>query len=558
MPTPESHNRFVNYEVFPDVAGRPTILVTIPAGDFTATRWEAPGKDRRGTTQSGVSGGLTPGTKIGQGPKTLTGVPAVGGTRQRSERDNSAGSKIGQGPKTVTGVPAGGTRQRSERDNSAGCQQRPDTRQRSDRARRPDRRACGSVAPGKDRRGTTQPDRGVSGGLTPGSKIGQDPKTLTGVPAVGGTRQKSERYNSAGSQRRPDTRGGLTPGKDRTGPEDPDRRADGSVAPGKDRKGTTQPDRGVSSGLTPGSKIGQGPKTLTGVPAAVRHLVMIGEGQLNLTGIIQGLKTLTDVPEVGGTRQRSAWPLRCLTGKERGRHPAAEDVITHCYPLKRISATAHVLLAMNSAPRDCTAYAVKPGTDWTQICSFEVVKIEQFTFRVWTAFWTSSGQFVLSANGATTTYGKERILAKPRFVNQTQPIEDGPPNIKMEGNDRQQANKENITRPTNLENTTSSANVVRTVEPQTSMFASAERLSNDEPLPHDRDPHGFAEKPIQSNRRKNLPCLTKRAIMINLKEYWADFAFEESIHNMKLCANSGSHQALASTRFLHKTCSQGK
>ncbi|KAI8518834.1 hypothetical protein Bbelb_020910 [Branchiostoma belcheri] len=80
------------------------------------------------------------------------------------------------------------------------------------------------------------------------------------------------------------------------------------------------------------------------------------------------------------------------------------------------------------------------------------------------------------ANGATTTYGKERILAKPRFVNQTQPIEDGPPNIKMEGNDRQQANKDNITRLTNLENTTSSANVVRTVEPQTSMFAPAERL----------------------------------------------------------------------------------
>ncbi|KAI8485839.1 hypothetical protein Bbelb_363910 [Branchiostoma belcheri] len=83
----------------------------------------------------------------------------------------------------------------------------------------------------------------------------------------------------------------------------------------------------------------------------------------------------------------------------------------------------------------------------------------------------------MAANGATTTYGKERILAKPRFVKQTQPIEDGPPNIKMEGNDRQQANKDNITRPTNLENTTSSANVVRTVEPQTSMFASAERLS---------------------------------------------------------------------------------
>ncbi|KAI8500442.1 hypothetical protein Bbelb_220080 [Branchiostoma belcheri] len=67
----------------------------------------------------------------------------------------------------------------------------------------------------------------------------------------------------------------------------------------------------------------------------------------------------------------------------------------------------------------------------------------------------------MCANGATTTYGKERILAKPRFVKQTQPIEDGPPNIKMEGNDSQQANKDNITRPTNLENTTSSANVLR-------------------------------------------------------------------------------------------------
>ncbi|KAI8496683.1 hypothetical protein Bbelb_253380 [Branchiostoma belcheri] len=89
----------------------------------------------------------------------------------------------------------------------------------------------------------------------------------------------------------------------------------------------------------------------------------------------------------------------------------------------------------------------------------------------------ASAERLSNANGATTTYGKERILAKPRFVKQTQPIEDGPPNIKMEGNDRQQANKDNITRPTNLENTTSSANVVRTVEPQTSMFESAERLS---------------------------------------------------------------------------------
>ncbi|KAI8493867.1 hypothetical protein Bbelb_282140 [Branchiostoma belcheri] len=79
-------------------------------------------------------------------------------------------------------------------------------------------------------------------------------------------------------------------------------------------------------------------------------------------------------------------------------------------------------------------------------------------------------------DSATTTYGKERILAKPRFVKQTQPIEDGPPNIKMEGNDRQQANKDNITRPTNLENTTSSANVVRTVEPQTRVVQPGSRL----------------------------------------------------------------------------------
>ncbi|KAI8495069.1 Bax inhibitor 1 [Branchiostoma belcheri] len=143
----------------------------------------------------------------------------------------------------------------------------------------------------------------------------------------------------------------------------------------------------------------------------------------------------------------------------------------------------------------------------------KVVKIEQFTFRVWTAIWTSSGQFVL----------------RPEPVSNIKPR--------------------------------------RTA-----------------PLPHDRDPHGFTEKPIQSNRRKNLPVnpLTVRKLYshahggvttlrlghcrlaerapgaINLKEYRADFAFEESIQNMKLCANSGSHQALASTRFLHKTCSQGK
>ncbi|KAI8490381.1 hypothetical protein Bbelb_316490 [Branchiostoma belcheri] len=85
-----------------------------------------------------------------------------------------------------------------------------------------------------------------------------------------------------------------------------------------------------------------------------------------------------------------------------------EDVITHCYPLERISATAHV------------------------------VKIEQFTFRVWTAIWTSSGQFVLRPEPESNI--------KPR----------------------------------------------RTA-----------------PLPHDRDPHGFAEKPIQSNRRKDQPGMPK-------------------------------------------------
>ncbi|KAI8479107.1 hypothetical protein Bbelb_431720, partial [Branchiostoma belcheri] len=154
--------------------------------------------------------------------------------------------------------------------------------------------------------------------------------------------------------------------------------------------------------------------------------------------------------------------------EENGGQDGAQDVITHCYPPERISATAHHVIApRNQAPTG------------------RVVRIEQFTFRVWTAIWTSSGQFVL----------------RPEPVSNIKPR--------------------------------------RTA-----------------PLPHDRDPHGFTEKPIQSNRRKNLPGLRKRAI--NLKEYRADFAFEESIQNMKLCANSGSHQALASTRFLHKTCSQGK
>ncbi|KAI8484612.1 hypothetical protein Bbelb_377190 [Branchiostoma belcheri] len=121
------------------------------------------------------------------------------------------------------------------------------------------------------------------------------------------------------------------------------------------------------------------------------------------------------------------------------------DVITHCYPPERISATAHHVIApRNQAPTG------------------RVVRIEQFTFRVWTAIWTSSGQFVL----------------RPEPVSNIKPR--------------------------------------RTA-----------------PLPHDRDPHGFTEKPIQSNRRKNLPGLRKRAI--NLKEYRADFAFEESIIHEAVC-----------------------
>ncbi|KAI8480686.1 hypothetical protein Bbelb_415790 [Branchiostoma belcheri] len=71
--------------------------------------------------------------------------------------------------------------------------------------------------------------------------------------------------------------------------------------------------------------------------------------------------------------------------------------------------------------------------DVPAVC-WPVVKIEQFTFRVWTAIWTSSGQFVL----------------RPEPVSNIKPR--------------------------------------RTA-----------------PLPHDRDSHGFTEKPIQCNRRKNLP-----------------------------------------------------
>ncbi|KAI8495011.1 hypothetical protein Bbelb_269970 [Branchiostoma belcheri] len=352
----------------PGVSGGLAPGTKIGQGPKTQTGVPAGGKDRSGTTQPGVSGGLAPGTKIGQGPKTQTGVPAGGkdrsGTTQPGVSGGLApGTKIGQGPKTLTGVPAGGTRQRSERDNSAGCQRRPGTRHK-DRTgpEDPDRRAggrhpakigagqlsrigqgpktqTGVPAGGKDRSGTTQP--GVSGGLAPGTKIGQGPKTLTGVP-VAGTRQRSERDNSAGCQRRPGTRH-----KDRTGPEDTDRRAGGRHS--------------AKIGAGQLSRIGQGPKTLTGVPAGGtrqrserdnsagcqrrpgtrhkdrtgpedtdrraggRHPAKIGAGQLSRapgkdrsgttqpgvsgglapgTKIGQGPKTLTGVP-AGGTRQRS-------------------------------------------------------------------------------------------------------------------------------------------------------------------------------------------------------------------------------------------------------------
>ncbi|KAI8478905.1 hypothetical protein Bbelb_433700 [Branchiostoma belcheri] len=138
--------------------------------------------------------------------------------------------------------------------------------------------------------------------------------------------------------------------------------------------------------------------------------------------------------------------------------PTVEDVITHCYPLERISATAHVSLAMDSAPRDCTGYAVKPGTDWTrdEDRAIHLQSVDSYLDKFWAVF--------------------SQVFQTPRL---------------------------------------------------------------------DR----FFTNPIQ---------ITTFCGAINLKEYRADFAFEESIQNMKLCANSGSHQALASTRFLHKTCSQGK
>ncbi|KAI8485246.1 Casp10p [Branchiostoma belcheri] len=87
-----------------------------------------------------------------------------------------------------------------------------------------------------------------------------------------------------------------------------------------------------------------------------------------------------------------------------------------------------------------TARAQRPKYTQTSLVQYStVVKIEQFTFRVWTAIWTSSGQSVV----------------RPEPVSNIKPR--------------------------------------RTA-----------------PLPHDRDPHGFTEKPIQSNRRKNLPGLRKR------------------------------------------------
>ncbi|XP_078696068.1 uncharacterized protein LOC144924581 [Branchiostoma floridae x Branchiostoma belcheri] len=75
----------------------------------------------------------------------------------------------------------------------------------------------------------------------------------------------------------------------------------------------------------------------------------------------------------------------------------------HCYPPERISATAHHVIApRNQAPtgRVGVCYTQYTHAFWLNCLKsaiFEVVRIEQFTFRVWTAIWTSSGQFVLRA-----------------------------------------------------------------------------------------------------------------------------------------------------------------
>ncbi|KAI8519257.1 hypothetical protein Bbelb_025140 [Branchiostoma belcheri] len=150
------------------------------------------------------------------------------------------------------------------------------------------------------------------------------------------------------------------------------------------------------------------------------------------------------------------------------------------------------------------------------------------SYYISTTMCTSQHQKIQnSANGATTTYGKERILAKPRFVNQTQPIEDGPPNIKMKGNDRQQANKDNITRPTNLENTTSSANVVRTVEPQTSMFASAERLSKN--IPHGELVVGITKQDERRGYKERIKKSARGASFGNVTITDLDYADDVAI-----------------------------
>ncbi|KAI8498250.1 hypothetical protein Bbelb_241940 [Branchiostoma belcheri] len=211
----------------------------IGQGPKTQNGVPAGGKDRSGTTQPGVSGGLAPGTKIGQGPKTLTGVPpgVSGGL--------APGTKIGQGPKTLTGVPAGGTRQRSERDNSAGCQRRPGTRH-------------------KDRTGPEDTDR-RAGGRHP-AKIGAGQLSRVSA-AAWHPAQRSDRARRP----RPASRR-EAPGKDQSGPEDPDRRAGGCEAPGKDRRQlnltgtrTHSPPRGHSDVLL-GKKGGDTPPPVRARP----------------------------------------------------------------------------------------------------------------------------------------------------------------------------------------------------------------------------------------------------------------------------------------------------
>ncbi|KAI8518007.1 hypothetical protein Bbelb_040240 [Branchiostoma belcheri] len=131
-----------------------------------------------------------------------------------------------------------------------------------------------------------QPAVNTSDAALPGRSARSTGHTLTPCrrpqrPAPGrpstNTRHRSERDRGTRG-----VSGGLTPGKDRTGPEDPDRRAGCGEAPGKDRSGTTEPDT---------------------------HLAVCWSKR-------RGLR----VPST------SAGLLRCLTGKERTRHPAAGPV----------------------------------------------------------------------------------------------------------------------------------------------------------------------------------------------------------------------------------------